>query len=563
MFSHNARTLGFTFSRSINHFNRFYSNKTLKLAVKTHSNKNSENNSGKKKDFGFSDTFKIVSTVLLSTLLSASVTTYYYEDRFQNFKNFESNSVTKLNDLTTSQYGSKQDFDNAIAEIKQFIPEDNISQSPSEISTHSDNYWNSHHPTEDQFPKIVIYPESTEDVSKLLKISNKHNIPIVPYSGGTSLEGHFINTRNGIVIDLNRMNKIIKLNENDLDVVVQPGLGWQDLDEYLKPKNLLFGPDPGPGAEIGGMIGTSCSGTNAYRYGYNLTSLFIGSEGTLGIITEATLKLHNRPVNETVAVVSFDELNDATNTVQQILQNNIQLNAIELLDDEMMKCLNSSEATSKKWLEKPTILLKIVDPSIDDEKNLKNSKLISKVKNICQSNSSINFEFAKNEDEKTELWSARKNILWSSIDNGRRLLNNPNAAVCTTDVAVPITNLSEIIKEIKVKFELPKYKSRIYSTIVGHVGDGNFHTILIFDDTNKEDKLLIKELIDYMTQRAIDLDGTCTGEHGVGFGKRTFLYNELGEDAISLMRRIKLSLDPKRLLNPDKIFKIDPKDKDE
>ncbi len=525
------------------------------------------------------------SLLLATTITSAGLLLAYNQYKISNDDNknellYPESSTTSLSELSPPKYGSKEDLAKAKEEILKIVGEDNLATSQAELESHSDTYFNSHHALDDQRPQLIVFPSSTEEVSQILKITHKYRIPIIPFSGGTSLEGHYIATTGtpSITIDLAKnMNNIIALHKEDLDVVVQPGVGWEDLHDYLTDKGLLFGPDPGPGALIGGMISTSCSGTNAARYGtmkenvagltvvladgtiiktknrprkssagYNLTGLIIGSEGTLGIVTEATLKLHVKPKEETVAVVSFDTISDASNTVADIVQHGIQVNAVELLDDKMMQVVNESGETTRKWIEKPTLFFKI---GANNQSVL--TELIKEVNLISQSNKSSNFEFAKNADEIEELWSARKMALWSTINKGRQ--EHPDMQIWTTDVAVPISKLANVLSETKSDMA----KSGLTATLVGHAGDGNFHAFLLY---RPEQRSIAEGLVANMVKRAIEAEGTCTGEHGVGYGKREFLLEELGEDPINMMRRIKMSLDPLRLLNPDKIFKIDPND---
>jgi D-lactate dehydrogenase (cytochrome) len=280
--------------------------------------------------------------------------------------------------------------------------------------------------------------------------------------------------------------------------------------------------------------------------GYNLTGLFIGSEGTLGIVTEITLKLHVKPEHETVAVVNFNDIKDATDSVSDIVSRGIQVNAVEFLDSNMMKCINDVKSTSKVWLEKPTLLIKI-----GGSKSIV-TELVGTIKEITSKNKSIDFQFAVTEDEKEELWSARRQALWSTIDWGKRKFGD-DTKVYITDVAVPISRLSKVITETQEDIE----KSGFNSTTIGHVGDGNFHALVLYQEKNAKEA---KGLVERMVQRALENDGTCTGEHGVGVGKREFLLQELGPEAVDTMRRIKIALDPHRLLNADKIFKIDPSD---
>lgn len=491
---------------------------------------------------------------------------------------FPHSSKTSLDDIPPPAYGSQLDFELAVARFKQLLQkEGQISNSPNDIEGHTKNSYTLHEPLPSQRPSIILYPETTEEVSEVLKICHDLRIPILPYSGGTSLESQFVSTRNGVILDLSRMNKIIKLNKDDLDITVQAGVGWEEINELVNPDGLMLGPDPGPGALVGGMIGTSCSGTNASRYGtmkenvvnltvvladgtviktkrrpkkasngYNLTGLFIGSEGTLGVITEATLKLHTKPKVETVAVVSFNSLLDATNCVTKFIQQGLQLNAIELLDDKMMTCINHSDPDGK-WLEKPTLFVKIGG---NNSKILK--ELVKQVEKICYDNNSVKFKYAKSETEQTNLWRARKSIFWASIDYGRKTIS-PNVKIWSTDAAVPISNLTSVIEGVQNDIA----REGLYGTIVGHVGDGNYHCLLMYEEKDVEKA---NRLIASIVDRSLNAEGTCSGEHGVGFAKRHHLLKELGVDTIDVMRKIKFSLDPLRILNPDKLFKIDPND---
>lgn len=491
---------------------------------------------------------------------------------------FPHTSTLPLNKTLSPVYGDAQ---LVIDDIKKFLKEDQISLSQQERDNHSDSYFSTDHPDSEERPDVVVYPESTEEVSKILKCAHEHHVPIVPFTGGTSLEGHYIPTRKGICVDLSRMNKVVALHKEDLDIVVQSAVGWEDLADYLEPHNLLFGPDPGPGACIGGMCGTSCSGTNAARYGtmrenvvsltivladgtvvktrrrprktaagYNLTNLFVGSEGTLGIITEATLKLHVRPSFENVAVVSFPTLNDAANAVAKIVQTGIQVNAIEMLDTQMMKFVNNSGNVTKKYNESPTLMFKLGGSSRSVVDSITHD--VEKVCNECNCGKR-NFRFASDDEEKEELWTARKVALWSSIDAGRALYGD-DVQIWTTDVAVPISKLETSLNDTRKALD----DANCLASIVSHAGDGNYHTFILFE---KKDHDKVANVVKHMVERALELDGTVTGEHGVGIGKREFLREELCDVGVDLMRKIKFALDPLLLLNPDKIFKIDPEDK--
>ncbi|KAK6459766.1 uncharacterized protein RJT20DRAFT_144082 [Scheffersomyces xylosifermentans] len=487
------------------------------------------------------------------------------------------NSTTKLLDLNPPKYCSEEEMGLAIQEIRKLGVR--VLNTAVEIEHHTKNEFTPHLPLAHEKPKYVIYPDSTEEVSQIMRILHQFSVPVVPFSGGTSLEGHFYSTRQGVVLDTSKMNKILEVNYDDLDARVQAGVNWQDLNKYLEPAGVMLGTDCGPNGLISGMINTNASGINASRYGamianvisitvvladgtiiktkqrprkssagYNLTGLFVGSEGTLGIVTEATVKLHVSPKYETVVVAQFPTIQSSTDTVAQLFRAGLQPNAIELMDKDMMKCLNYSGYCTREWLECPTIFFKIGGLNkIVVEEYVKQLRLVTDA-NECQA-----FIFAENEEEQKELFDARKNAFYAMIQYGRNEIDE-DVRIWVTDIAVPLSRLSPVLTEIH---DLIK-GSGFESIILAHAADGNFHADLFY---KIEDKLKAEAVINKMVKLGLDNEGTCTGEHGVGNAKRNFLQLELGEDAIDLMRKLKLALDPKRILNPDKIFKIDPNDK--
>ncbi|KAL2798508.1 hypothetical protein BJX66DRAFT_33216 [Aspergillus keveii] len=482
-------------------------------------------------------------------------------------------STSNVYDLDSPQHDiSQSNLQAAWADFVEIIGKENVSTEHADLVAHAGSDWSSYTTKEDEKPFLVLYPSTTEEVSRIMKVCHQRRIPVTPYSGGTSLEGHFAPTRGGVCVDFRRMDRILDLHKGDLDVVVQPALGWEELNEHLADEGLFFPPDPGPGAMIGGMVGTGCSGTNAYRYGtmrewvlsltvvladgtiiktkqrprkssagYDLTRLFIGSEGTLGLVTEATLKLTVKPKSQSVAVASFPTIHSAAQCVTRVVEEGIPVAGVEILDDVQMKCINASGTTARQWQEAPTIFFKFTGTPNGVKEQ------IGLVQKIASATKSKSFEFARGDDEMRSLWSARKEALWSVMAMRR----GPEDHVWTTDVAVPMSRLPDIIEATKQDMT----QSGLLAGICGHVGDGNFHAIILF---NEAEKKTAEGVVHRMVKRAVEMEGTVTGEHGVGLIKRDYLEHEVGESTVDTMRRLKLALDPLRLLNCDKVVRVEP-----
>ncbi|KAJ3795881.1 D-lactate dehydrogenase cytochrome oxidoreductase [Lentinula aff. detonsa] len=467
-------------------------------------------------------------------------------------------------------YASPREIKVAIEKLKQAFPEeDRVSTDPSVLTEHGSSD-NSYHPASPH--AVVVRALSTEDVVQIVKIASECRMPMVVYSGATSLEGHYSGVSPGsICIDMSGMDKILEIHEADSDLICQAGAQWEDINQALKDKGIpLFFPlDPGPGATIGGMVGTGCSGTNAVRYGtakaewflnltvvlpngeviktrrrarkssagFDTTKLFIGAEGTLGIVTEATLRLAPRLPTK-VAMAQFKNVEQAVDAVQDILNSPYgpHIQCVELLDDNMMDAINIAGVTTKPLPVRDTLFFKIQgdDPAI---------KLAAKtVQVIVKKHGSDRFEFASTDQEAEDLWQNRKYALTSTMGA------HPGTRCWTTDVCVPVSKLSELVYETKKDLSA----AGLRSTIVGHVGDGNFHALILFENDDELPK--VNDAVHRLVHRALDLDGTCTGEHGVGIGKKQYLSEELGEGTVELMRSIKKAVDPMNLLNPGKLY---------
>jgi D-lactate dehydrogenase (cytochrome) len=433
-------------------------------------------------------------------------------------------STLRLSEVNEPKHDvTKVNLQAAWVDFVGVVGKDNVSTGDDVLHSHAISDWSSYRAHDSERPFCVVYPSTTEQVSEIMKICHLRKIPVVGYSGGTSLEGHYTPTRGGICIDFAHMDKVLQLNKEDLDVVVQPAVGWEHLNDELAKDNLFFPPDPGPGAMIGGMIGTGCSGTNAYHYGtmrewvvnltvvladgtviktrqrprkssagYDLTKLFIGSEGTLGLVTEATLKLTVKPASTSVAVCAFGTIRQAANCVAKVVGQGVHVAAVEILDDEQMRAINFSGSTHKTWKEAPTLFFKFSGT----EQGVKEQ--IQIVKNLARAAGSQSFEFARNHEEQNLLWSARKDALFSTMAMGK-----PGDKVWTTDVAVPMSKLPEMIESTKEDLA----RAGLYGTIVGHVGDGNFHVILLTSDDKRQ---AAEDFVHTMVKKAVEAEGTVT-----------------------------------------------------
>ena len=417
--------------------------------------------------------------------------------------------------------------------------------------------------------KAVVFPETNEEVSKILKLCNEHKIPVVPFGTGTSLEGNVVGNENGITISLEKMNKVLCVNSEDFDCRVQACVTKEQLNEYLREDGVFFPIDPGANAAIGGMASTSASGTMAVKYGtmktvisgltvvlpngdiintggrtkktsagYNLTNLFIGSEGTLGIITEVHLRLSPIPESIMSAVCHFPTLENAVQTAQQVIQYGIPIARIEMLNkDQMGISINYSKLKDIKAV--PTLFFEFHGSESSNKENIKI------VEEISKDNKGSSFKWAKDLEERNKLWRARWDVYYSV----KALINN--GRVYSTDVCVPISKITECVNFAEEQAK----KFGVRAPMVGHLGDGNFHVILPFDPEKKEMYKQIRAFNDSLIKKALELNGTITGEHGVGLHKKEYLLEE-HPDNIPVMKSIKRTIDPNNIMNPGKIFDL-------
>ena len=419
---------------------------------------------------------------------------------------------------------------------------------------------------ESELPDGVVFAESKEDVQKVVKICNEFKCPIIPFGVGSSFEGHLNAPYGGISIDMNNMNKILTVHQEDLLVVVQPGVTREQLNTHLRDTGLFFPIDPGANASLGGMTATRASGTNAVRYGtmkdnvialevvtpdgqiiktankarkssagYDLTRLMVGSEGTLGVTTEITLKLYGIPELIAGGRVSFPSVKDATDAVIMTVQAGIPVARIEFLDIAQVKAVNSYSKTNLP--EAPLLLLEFHG----SEKSVKEqSELFGE---IASDHGGNDFEWTSNNEDRNKLWKARHDAYWSCK------AVRPEAEIYSTDVCVPISKLSDCIIETIEDME----KNELIGPIVSHAGDGNFHVALLIDKKNQVELDKLDSFLVRISERAIRMNGTCTGEHGVGQGKRKYMLKELG-NAVDVMKKVKNAFDPNKIMNPGKLF---------
>jgi D-lactate dehydrogenase (cytochrome) len=422
---------------------------------------------------------------------------------------------------------------------------------------------------ENQPPDVVVYAESTQDVVEVVKLCAEHAVPVVAFGTGTSFEGHTNAPFGGVSLDTSLMKRVVAVHPEDLDCVIEPGITRKELNEHLRDMGLFFPIDPGADASLGGMVGTRASGTNAVRYGtmkdnvlaltvvmpngdvvktarrakkssagYDLTRLMVGSEGTLGIITEITLKLHGIPEAISAGICPFPSIEAACDAAIMTIQTGIPIARVELLDEVQVRACN---LYSKLALpESPMLLVEFhgTDSSVKEQ--------AERFGEIAADLGGGPFEWATKAEDRTRLWQARHDAYWASI--GLR----PGSKGISTDVCVPLSRLAECVQATKQDLD----ETGLIGPIVGHVGDGNFHVLPLIDIESEEEVAKGKAFVSRLVQRALAMEGTCTGEHGVGQMKMKYLEAEHGPEALDLMRILKRAIDPNNIMNPGKIVAL-------
>ena len=416
-------------------------------------------------------------------------------------------------------------------------------------------------------PDAVVFCESTDDAAAVVALASRHGVPVIPFGVGSSLEGHLLAVQGGVSIDLSRMTQIVQLNAEDLTVTVQAGVTREQLNRDIRDTGLFFPIDPGANASLGGMAATRASGTNAVRYGtmrenvlgltvitaggevvrtgtrakkssagYDLTRLFVGSEGTLGVMTEITLKLYPLPEAVSAAICHFPSIDAAVRTTIQVIQMGVPIARCELLDANAIRAVNRHSKLSMR--EAPMLLMEFHGSEAGVREQAET------VQDIAREHGGEDFQWATTPEERTKLWAARHQSYFAALQT------RPGCRCQSSDTCVPISRLAESINESIAESEA----AGIPYWIVGHVGDGNFHLSWLIDPNDAGEREAVERLSANMVKRALRLDGTCSGEHGIGLHKMAYLVDEAGSGAVALMQQIKRALDPKNIMNPGKVF---------
>ncbi|HET7628647.1 MAG TPA: FAD-linked oxidase C-terminal domain-containing protein [Bacillales bacterium] len=450
-------------------------------------------------------------------------------------------------------------------ELREILAPERVSENETIRRNHAKD--ESHH--EPRLPDVVVFPETTEEIAELLAYASRNGVPIVPFGVGSSLEGHVIPIKGGISIDFERMNRILEVRSGDFLVKVQPGVTRTQLNQALKKHGLFFPVDPGADATIGGMAATNASGTTAVRYGvmrdqvrdlevvladgriihtgglaaksssgYNLTHLFLGSEGTLGVFTEITLRVHGIPEATAAARAAFPSVKNAVDAALTMLASGIPLARVELVDARSIKQVNGHEGTA--YSEKATLFLEFHG----NEDGLKADVVLAQ--QCAEDERAESFEIESDSKKRAQLWLARHHLAYAFIHG------YPDKKIMFTDVCVPLTELTGAVVHAREQLEL----AGLDGAVLGHIGDGNFHALIMYDPHDSRELEAAIQANEKIVDHALSRGGTCTGEHGVGIGKQKYQQKEHGE-SLEVMKALKKTLDPAGILNPGKVLPCD------
>lgn len=467
-----------------------------------------------------------------------------------------------MNTAVTSQHVARTPSDSFVAELARHFGE--------QVSTaHAvrEHHGRDESPYPPMLPDAVVFARSTDDVAWLARHCHEHRVPLIPYGVGSSLEGHILAVQGGVCVDLSGLNQIVDTHPQDFTATVQAGVTRKQLNDHLRETGLFFPIDPGADASLGGMAATRASGTNAVRYGtmrenvlslqvvtadgriittssrarkssagYDLTRVFVGSEGTLGIITEVTVRLYPQPEAISAAICNFPSIDAAVQSVIEVIQMGVPVARVEFMDTWAVKATNAYSNLALR--ESPLLLFEFhgSPAGVQEQAEI--------VQGIARDNGGMDFEWASRPEDRSRLWTARHNAYFAGLQL------RPGCRSSTTDVCVPISRLADCVRATASDLD----KASFPYTIVGHVGDGNFHVLMLLDPDNPDEWEESQQLNRRLVHRAIEMDGTCTGEHGVGLHKMEFMQAEHGHDALDLMRSLKQAFDPHDIMNPGKIL---------
>lgn len=456
--------------------------------------------------------------------------------------------------------------DQLVADLQARLASERVSATQADRALHAKDQ-SAHRP---HMPDVVVWPETATEVSRVLTYANTHNIPVTAWGAGSSLEGNSIPVNGGMILNLTRMNRIVKIHAADFQVTVEPGIFYKDMNKALAKQGLFFPPDPGANASVGGMLANNAAGIRTVKYGatrdnvlalevvlasgevihtgsrsvkqsagYDLTHLFVGSEGTLGIITQATLKLYPLPEHFSAATAAFPSIEAAASVVYEIIGAGLEPHALELIDETAAEII--SEHSGVSLMPAPNLFMEFSSAS-----SLALQETLTVVEAICRSQGCLNYQAGVGRDERARLWEARHHSFEAHL---RRF---PGQDYLITDVAVPISHYPALVTSASELMAQLGFRG----SIVSHAGDGNMHTTIFFPPDNAQLRAAAHEFNDQIVQRAIELEGTATGEHGVGLGKQKYMAREHGEGALNVMRQIKHLLDPHGILNPGKVLAL-------